>query len=129
VAFIPFHLVYNTEHDVTFTRQSPTRGTSATVATKIAELYHPGSPEEREFKAGEDNGFLRRWNSYWRYEEIGAGVIAECETVTLSRSAGSIAGLLGARSIAESAAQDAMTRALVNLQAFFRTPPASSPVR
>lgn len=129
VMLVGYHLVYNTEHEVTFTRRTPTRGTSTTVATKIAELYHPGSPEEHEFAAGKDNGFLRRWNSYWRYEEIGAGVIAECETVTLSRDAPSFASLLGARGIAETAARESLARALVNLRTFFRTPPASSPVR
>jgi hypothetical protein len=125
VAFVGYHLVYNTEHDVVFTRRTPTRGTSTTVATKIAELYHPGTPEQREFQAGEDNGFLRRWNSYWRYEEVGAGVIAECESVTLSRSAPSLLSLLGARGIAETAARESMERALVNLQVFFRTRPST----
>jgi hypothetical protein len=128
-AFIDYHLVYNTEHIVEFTRRSPVRGTSATVATKIAELYHPGTPEEHEFAAGKDNGFLRRWNSYWRYEEIGSGVIAECEAVTLSRSAPYLIGALGARSIAESAARESIEHALVSLRTFFRTPPAPLPAR
>lgn len=129
VMLVGYHLVYNTEHEVTFERRAATKGFSTTVATKIAELYHPGSPEEHEFKAGEDNGFLRRWNSYWRYEEVPAGVIAECETVTLSRSAPSFANLLGARGIAETAARESLARALVNLRSFFQTPPASLPVR
>jgi len=129
VMLVGYHLVYNTEHEVTFERRPPNHGLSTTVATKISELYHPGSPEEHEFGAGEDNGFLRRWNSYWRYEEVPAGVIAECETVTLSRDAPTFASLLGARGIAETAARDSLARALVNLRSFFQTPPASSPVR
>lgn len=128
-ALVPYNFVYNTEHDVLFTRLSPTRGKSSTTATKIAELYHPGSPEEREFKPNEENRLLLRWNSYWRYEETGAGVIAECESVTLSRDPGSIASMMGAHRVASGAAQDAMMQALVNLKSFFRTPPAPSPAR
>jgi hypothetical protein len=129
VLSVPYRLVYNTDHYVTFARPAPGRAISTTVATRIAELYHPGTPEEREMRAGEDGGYLRRWNSYWRYEEIGAGVIAECESVTLSRSAPFLLGALGVRSIAEGAARESMTRALINLQAFVRTPPGSLPVR
>lgn len=129
VATIGYHFVYNTEHEVMFTRRTPTRGSSTSVATRIAELYHPGSKEEREFAAGEDGGYLRRWNSYWRYEEVGAGVIIECEALTLSRDAPAIAVLLGARGIAEGAARESLSRALINLREFFRTPPASSRVR
>jgi hypothetical protein len=129
VAMIGYHLVYNTEHEVTFTRRTPTTGTSKTVATKIAELDNPQSGVEREFPAGKDGGYLRRWNSYWRYEEVADGVIAECEAITLSRDAPAIANLLGARGIAESAARESLSRALVNLREFFRTPPASLRVR
>jgi hypothetical protein len=124
--------VYNTEHLVTFARRDATRGSSTSVATKIAELSNPGTAAERERAAGSDNGFLWRWNSYWRYQQVAEGVIAECESVSLSRTApfglGWIAG-----SIATSTARESMERALVNLRSAFaapaRTPPASSPVR
>jgi hypothetical protein len=123
---ISYNFVYNTEFDVEFTRLSPTRGKNTTVATRIAELYHPGSREEREMTWKEDNRFLLRWNSYWRYQEINAGVIAECESVTLSKDPGSILSLLGAHGVAEGAAQDGITQALLNLRGFFRTPPSTS---
>jgi hypothetical protein len=129
---VSFNLVYNTEHEVTFTRRSGSRGSSTSVATKIAEIDSPGTPGEREFPAGDDNGFLWRWNSYWRYEQVPAGVIAECESITLSRSApfGTrwVAGRFASRE-----GPDAMRRALVNLRSHFaapgRTPPASWPAR
>jgi len=34
---------------------------------------------------GDDRGFLWRLNAYWRYEQVAGGVIAECESITLSR--------------------------------------------
>jgi hypothetical protein len=124
--------VYNTEHLVTFARRDATRGSSTSVATKIAELSSPGTAAERERAAGSDNGFLWRWNSYWRYQQVPEGVIAECESISLSRTApfglGWIAG-----SIATSTARESMEAALINLRRSFatsaRTPPASLPVR
>jgi hypothetical protein len=77
---------YNTEHLVEYRRHGPTRASSRTVATRIAELADAGTPEEREKAPGEDRGFLWRMNSYWRYEQVEAGVIVECESLTLSRS-------------------------------------------
>jgi len=126
---LAYDFVYNTYHDVVFTRRTPATAVSTSVATKIAEMYHPGSPEEREFGPGEDNRLLQRWNSYWHYEEVPAGVIAECESITLSRR-----GPFGfGRSVADGTAQESMEKALVNLRDFFatprRTPPASSPAR
>jgi hypothetical protein len=127
--YLPYHFVYHTEHDVLFTRQSDVRGTSTSTATKIAELSNPGSPQEREFPAGEDNRLLQRWNSYWRYEEGPAGVIVECESITLSRSV--IFGI--GRGIAAQTARESMEKALVNLRGHFATPgrtrPGLSPAR
>lgn len=77
---------YNTEHRVEYARHGTRRASSRTVATRIAEVADAGRPSEREKPAGEDRGFLWRMNSYWRYEETEAGVLVECESITLSRS-------------------------------------------
>ena len=124
-----YHFVYHTYHDVVFTPRTAVRGTSTSVATKIAELYKPGTPQQEELRAGKDNRLLQRWNSYWRYEEGPAGVIVECESITLSRSVWLGIG----RGIAANVARESMEKALVNLRGHFatagRTPPASSPAR
>ena len=65
---------YDTEHHVTFERLSPTLATSRSVSTRIVEL------------GGDDRGFLWRLNSYWRYQQVGDGVLVEMESLTLSRS-------------------------------------------
>jgi hypothetical protein len=128
---LAYHFVYNTEHDVMFAQSTPTRATSRSTATKIAEMYLPGSAQERELRPGEDNRLLQRWNSYWRYEEVSAGVIAECESITLSRNAPW--GFGWTRSLVDSTARESMEKALVNLRGHFkiagRTTPASSPAR
>jgi hypothetical protein len=118
---IDYSFVYNTEHDVTFSRRDGLRGSSTSVATKIAEVHYPGSGKEREFRAGDDHGFLWRWNSYWRYEQVADGVIAECESITLSRTAPFGTGWI-ANDIEQSEAPEAMKRALVNLRSYFAAP-------
>jgi putative flippase GtrA len=77
---------YNTEHAVEYRRRGPTRASSRSLATRIAELADAGTPREREKAAGEDHGFLWRLNAYWRFEQAGDGVLIECESVSLSRS-------------------------------------------
>jgi hypothetical protein len=103
--------VYNTEHDVRFVTHSPTRVSSRSVATRIAEVDDAGTPAERERAPGEDRGFLWKLNAYWRYEAVPGGVIAECESISLSRDVpfglGAIAG-----PIIRSTARESMERAL-----------------
>jgi hypothetical protein len=127
-----FTFVYNTEHDVRFTRRDPSHGSSVSIATKIAEVADNGTPGEHENAAGDDKGFLWRWNSYWRYEQVAAGVIAECESITLSRTAPFGTGFIASH-FERGEAPASMTRALVNLREHFaatdQTPRASSPVR
>lgn len=79
-------LSYNTEHTVVYVRPGGGRAWMRSVATRIAELDDPGSPAEREKPVGRDRGFLWRMNLYWRYQQVDAGVLIECEVLTLSRS-------------------------------------------
>jgi putative flippase GtrA len=66
-------VTYDTEHDVTFARESPALATSRSVSTRIAEV------------GGRDRGFLWRLNSYWRYSQLGDNVLVELESLSLSR--------------------------------------------
>ena len=65
---------YDTEHEMAFTRHSPTLATARSVATRIAEV------------GGGDRGFLWRLHSYWRYEQQSGGVLVQLDSLTLSRS-------------------------------------------
>jgi hypothetical protein len=111
-------VVYNTEHAVTFSHHSGTRATSTSIATRIVELSDAGTPEERELPAGDDRGFLWRLNAYWRYEEVPAGVIAECESISLSRDVPALLRYL-VNPVIESTARESMMRTLIALRAHF----------
>lgn len=66
-------VTYDTEHAVTFERQSPASAASRSIATRIEEA------------GGRDRGFLWRLNSYWRYVQERDGVRIEAESLSLSR--------------------------------------------
>jgi len=79
-------VTYDTEHEVVIAPAVDGRASSRSVATRIAEIEDPGAPNERARPPGDDRGFFWRLNAYWRYEETPDGVIAEVESLTLSRS-------------------------------------------
>jgi hypothetical protein len=114
-------VVYNTEHVATFARYGGSRATSTSVATKIAELADPDTPEERELSAGNDRGFLWGLRAYWRYEDVVGGAIAECESLALSRDAPALVRYL-VDPLIESTARESMTRTLNALRTQFGSP-------
>lgn len=61
------------------------QGYSVTEATRLVELEHPGTAEEREFSPAEAHGYIQRMFTIVRYREMGDGVVVEVETLTLSR--------------------------------------------
>jgi putative flippase GtrA len=113
----PVEATYNTEHAVEYKRLGAERATNRSVSTKIAELDNPGTPREREKGHGEDNGFLWRLNAYWRYEQVGDGVLIECESVSLSRSVPWLIRPI-ASPIVDRIARESLERTLRSLRAF-----------
>ncbi len=111
-------VVYNTEHVVTFTRFGDARATSTSMATKIAEVSDVNTPDERELPVGDDRGFLWRLNAYWRYEDVPGGVIAECESITLSRDVPAVVRYV-VEPLIDSAARESMERTLLALRTRF----------
>ena len=109
---------YNTEHDVRFARHGAGRTSSTSTATKIAELRNGNTPSETELPPGDDRGFLWKLNAYWRYQDVPGGVIAECESITLSRSVPSVARYF-VTPIIESTARESMDRTLTALRQRF----------
>jgi hypothetical protein len=77
---------FNTNHIVEYRRQDRDHASSRSVATHIGQLDKAGTSSARELPEGEDSGYLWRLNSYWRFVKVDGGVIAECETIGLSRS-------------------------------------------
>jgi hypothetical protein len=120
--------VFNTEHHVTFDRMAPGRATTVSVATRIAEVRDAGTPDARELPPGEDRGFLWRLNAYWRYEEVPGGVMAECESISLSRDVPAVVRFMAAPLIS-GAARESLERTLDAFRRRFATsaPPGTRP--
>jgi putative flippase GtrA len=97
---------YDTEHEMTFTRLTPALATARSVATRIDEV------------GGGDHGFLWRLNSYWRYEQVGAGVLVSLESLTLSRDVPMLIKPIAGR-IVPRIARESMVRTLEALRRQF----------
>jgi putative flippase GtrA len=115
----PVEATYNSEHAIDYRRLSDTRSTQRSIATKIAELAHAGTPQEREKAAGDDHGFLWRLNAYWRYEQWGDGVLIECESVSLSRGVPFLIRPI-ANPIVNRIARESLARTLKSLKTFLQ---------
>jgi putative flippase GtrA len=111
-------VVYDTEYDVDYRRLSPRLALSNSISTKIVEIEHAGTPQERALPEGNDHGYMWRLNSYWRYKQVEGGVLVEVESLTLSRDLPAIIGAL-IRPIVNSTARESMTRTLASVRARF----------
>jgi hypothetical protein len=78
-------VVLNTEQEITYYRDSPTRAHSRSSAIRIAEVENAGTPEEREKTPGNDSGYMWRLETWWRMEERDGGVYVQNEAVSLTR--------------------------------------------
>ena len=69
------------------TNSLPRPEPSARVAptTRIVEVEHPDTPDEREKPEGLDHGFMWRFNNYCSYEERADDTYMQCESITLTR--------------------------------------------
>lgn len=115
-------VTYNTEHAIEYRRISGSRASARSVATKIVELDHAGTPTEREKPPAEDRGFLWGLNAYWRYEAVnGGGVLIECESVSLSRPVPMVVRPI-ANPIVDRIARESLERTLRSLRAVLSRP-------
>jgi len=79
-------VVLDTEQEINYFRDSPTRAHSRSSAVRIAEVENPGTAQEREKAPGNDSGFMWRLETWWRLEERDGGVYVQNEVVSLTRS-------------------------------------------
>ena len=77
--------VLETEHDAEYDRLGEGRWWGRSRSTSIREVHKVGSPDEWLSPVGNDNGYLWRLHTYWRFAEAYGGVVAEYRTVTLTR--------------------------------------------
>ncbi len=79
-------VVLNTEYDVLFERLDGGRMYVTSYSTRIQEVEHPDSPEEREKPEGHDRGFMWRFYNYCSFEQRTGDTYMQCESLTLSRT-------------------------------------------
>lgn len=111
-------VVYDTEYDTTYRRIAADRGLSSSISTKIVEVENAGTPQERLLPEGNDHGFMWRLYSYWRYKQVGDGVIVEIESLTLSRNLPFLFTPF-LRPVVNSTARDSITRTLTSMRVRF----------
>ena len=78
-------VVLDTDHKVHYCPVDQTRWVCRSYTTRIAEVEHAGSREERVLQPDTGYGFLWRLYSYWRLEERNGGVVVECRAISLTR--------------------------------------------
>jgi hypothetical protein len=74
-----------TENDAEFFNGGTDRAYSRIRSTRITEIAEAGTPQEHAKPEGEENGFMWRLNTYWRFLERDGGTYIQCESLTLSR--------------------------------------------
>lgn len=111
-------VVYDSEYDTSYRRIAADRAVSDSISTKIVEIENAGTPQERALPEGNDHGFMWRLYSYWRYKQVGDGVVVEVESLTLSRN---LPFLLSPflRPVVNSTARDSITRTLTSMRVRF----------
>jgi hypothetical protein len=75
----------NTDHDVHYFPIDATHCHSRSYTSRIQEVDDADEATERQKPVGQDNGFLWRLYSYWRFEQKDGGVYVECESISLTR--------------------------------------------
>ena len=78
-------VVLDTDHEVHYRPADRARWECRSYTTRIAEVEHAGSRNERVLKPDTGYGFLWRLYSYWRFEARDAGVVVECRAISLTR--------------------------------------------
>jgi hypothetical protein len=77
--------ILNTEHEVDYFHDAAGIAHSRSSAVRIAEVENAGKSDEREKTPGDDNGYLWRMETWWRFEEGDGGTYVQSEVVSLTR--------------------------------------------
>jgi len=77
--------VLDTEYDVKYNWLSAHHATARSLSTRIVEIENAGQKNESKRPVGDDNGFMWRLNSYWRFAEREGGTYVQLEAISLTR--------------------------------------------
>src|SRR5579884_1066435 len=70
-------VVFNSDYDIVFGQPTPQRMWIDSHTTRIAEVRDPDKSMTDEYPVGDDDGYLWRMTTYWRFEQAGGGIWAE----------------------------------------------------
>jgi hypothetical protein len=79
-------VVLDTEYSVHYTFPDSIHAFSRSYSTRIAEVENAGVAQEHEMPVGDDDGFLWRLDSYWRFYQSPEGVFVQCNAISLTRN-------------------------------------------
>jgi hypothetical protein len=79
-------VAFDVEQEAHYRQIGPGKWICRSCSRKISEVDNPGGSDEKILPPGEGQGFLWRLNAYWSLETANQGVLAECRTLSLSRS-------------------------------------------
>lgn len=79
-------VVLDSEYSVHYAFLDSVRAFSRSYSTRIAEVENAGEAQERELPVGDDNGFLWRLYSYWRFYQSEDGAFVQCNAISLTRN-------------------------------------------
>ncbi len=85
-------VVLNVNETAKYTLIDPTRWRVACHSTRIGEVEHPKNKKkfDQDRPADEGEGYLWRFNFYWRVQQADNGVYVELEVITLAREMGGL---------------------------------------
>jgi hypothetical protein len=76
----------DTEYTVHYALLDATHAFSRSYSTRIAEVENAGEAQEHGLPVGDDDGFLWRLYSYWRFYQSSEGVFVQCDAISLTRN-------------------------------------------
>jgi hypothetical protein len=82
--FVP--AVFDVQQEAYYKEVAPGHWICRAYANDIREVQDAGTEKERDYPLGTGLGLLWRMNAFWSIEASGNGVMAECRTISLSRS-------------------------------------------
>ena len=77
--------VFDTEYDIRYSSLDAAHAQSRSYSTRIAEVQHADESSESDKPVGQDDGFLWRLDSYWRFFQADGGIYIQCEAISLTR--------------------------------------------
>jgi len=77
--------VANSEYEAEYIAVGESKMFVPSRTTRIQELEHPDTPDEREKPEGNDRGLLWRFNNYCSLEERAPDTLMQCESLSLTR--------------------------------------------